>query len=188
MAVEIHPTAIIYPGVAIEDDVRIGAYAVIGGPPEHRAHDGKPAQGVLISRGARIFEFVSIHAGTQRPTYIGEGTMIFNHSHIAHDVEINDYVTVAGHSSIGGHVTVMDRAFIGGRATIHQHCVVGAYAMIGMCSALKSHVPVGELWMGSPCRPAGINHVALSRCGVNLSTAMEMYGPGFLYLRGESKL
>lgn len=184
----IHPTAIIYPNVTMEDDVVVGAYSVIGGPPEHRDYIDQPYAGVHLSRGARIFEFATIHSGTVAPTHIGQDTWIFNHAHVAHDVELGDNVTVAGHASVAGHVAIGDFAFIGGRATVHQHVVIGAYAMIGMCSVLQSHVPVGEMWMGHPARYGGINFRGLSRRKLLHDQAKELYDHSFLYLKGLSKL
>lgn len=189
MANKIHETAIIYPNVILGDNVYIGAYSVIGAPPEHRDYfEVEKLQPVYIQNGAKIFEFVSIHAGTRGPTYIGENAAIFNHSHIAHDVEIGDEVTVAGHSTIGGHVVVGDFAFIGSRSTIHQHCVVGAYAMTAMGSNLHAHIPVGEMWMGHLCRYGGVNHRGLSRRNLTLDQAKELYDEVFLFHKGASKL
>lgn len=184
----IHPTAIVYPNVTLSDDVVIGAYAVIGGPPEHRDYSHEPHAGVYIESGVRIFEFVTVHSGTAAPTHIGKDSWIFNHSHISHDVEIGECATIAGHASVGGHVVINDYAFIGGRATIHQHCVIGAFAMIGMCAAVRSHVPVGETWMGIPARPSGPNFRGLSRRKLTVSQAQEKYMEQFNYLKGISKL
>lgn len=186
----IHPTARLFPGtilgrgawigpgVVIEEDVVIGAYSVIGGPPEHRAFYDDPtclrSKGVFIEKGARIFEFVTIHAGTGLATRIGQRAAVFNHSHIAHDVVVGAGATIGGHASLAGHVRVMACANVSGRATIHQRAVVGAYSILAMGAVLKGHVPPGEKWIGSPARPAGLNDVGLARAGLTIEKCREL--------------
>lgn len=190
MKPKIHKTAVIYDNVKIGDDVVIGAYAVIGSPPEHRDYyaQARGTRGVVIEDNARIFEFVTIHAGTRHPTIIGEGSAVFNHSHIAHDVELGSRVTVGGHSSLAGHVTVMDGALVSGRVTIAPWCVVGAFAMVGMGSLLSRHVPPGEKWIGAVARHVGLNLVAMERAGKDYNDVLSIYGEAFKeYVKG-SKL
>lgn len=187
---KIHKTAVIHDGVTIGNDVVIGAYAVIGGPPEHRDYYtvNRCNRGVVIEDGARIFEFTTIHAGTIRPTVIGEGSAVFNHSHIAHDVELCKNVTVGGHTSIAGHVVVMDYALVSGRATIAPWVVVGAFSMVGMGSLLSRHVPPGEKWIGQIARNTGDNLVAMDRAGRDKAAVLALYEEAFnFYVRG-SKL
>lgn len=166
------PGVIIGPKVFIESGVRIGAYSVIGGMPEHKGFysdvNQERSQGVFIRRDARIFEFVTIHAGTLRPTFIGEQAAIFNHSHIAHDCEIAATATIGGQVTLAGHVVVFSGAIVSGKAAVHQWCCIGSYAMIGAAAFVKAHVPPGETWLGNPARPSGINEIGLQRAGLTL--------------------
>ena len=179
----IHPTAIIYGGVAIEEDVYIGAYSVIGGPPEHRDYyNGKQTFGVRISKGARIFEHVTIHAGTVRQTVIGSNTAIFNHSHIAHDCIIGDGVTIGGQVSLAGHCHIMDGANISGKSCAVHRAVVGAFAFIGGASFITKHIPPGDKYVGNPARFVGINDVGLSRNGMTHRDCEKKYKDEFIRL------
>ena len=165
----IHKTAVIYPNVEIDKDVVIGAYCVIGGPPEHKEYyKGQETKKVLIGRGARIFEFVTIHAGTTKHTLIGENSSVFNHSHIAHDCYVGRDAIIGGGCSLAGHTIVMAGATLSGRSCTHQRIVIGAFAMLAPLSFVKTHVPVGEIWMGIPARPSGINEIGLQRAGLTL--------------------
>lgn len=185
--------AVIGPDVKIGRNVVVGAYSVIGTPPEHRGfyddQHGTNTKGVELCDGARIFEFVTIHAGTLFPTTIGPKAAVFNHSHIAHDVELMTGVTVGGHVSIAGHVVVQHYATISGKSAIHQHCVIGPYAFLGAASYLKGHVPPGELWLGNPARPAGANEVGIKRGGyVSLESCQSGWNEIFENARRNSKL
>lgn len=172
-SVWIHPTArlgkgvVIYPNVTINANVRIGDYSVIGGMPEHRDFYGDnwwmQAKGVTIFEDVRIFEFVTIHAGTKEPTCIDNGASIQNHSHVGHDCFISKNALIGGSVTLAGHVYVMEGATVAGRCAVHQKSVVGAYSILSATSYLKGHVPPGEKWIGNPARPAGLNDVALQR-------------------------
>lgn len=176
----IHPTAIIYPGVEIEDDVFIGPYCVIGGPPEHRAfYNDEPTKGVLIKSGARIFEFVTIHAGTHQRTTIGNKVAIFNKTHIAHDCVIEREATIGGQCSLAGHTHVMSGATISGMSCTHQFTVIGSYSFIGGASFVTKHVPPGEKWVGYPARYIAQNEVGLGRAGLTYDECLKRYSDYF---------
>lgn len=191
----IDPTAVIRPGcwigpnVLIGPDVVIGNYSVIGGMPEHREFYSDVCQrcsmGVEIMGGARIFEFVSIHAGTVRKTQIGRGAAVFNHSHIAHDVVLGDLVTVGGQVSIAGHVRVQFMANISGKSAIHQKVVVGAHSILAAMAFLNKDLPPGEKWIGSPARNAGANDIGLQRAGLTLDQCKAEYMAEFEQLKKE---
>lgn len=185
----IHPTAVIYPNVIIEDDVWIGAYSIIGGPPESlRFFDGRQTKGVIIRNGARIFGMVTIDAGTLQPTLIEKDAAIFQKSHIAHDCVIRYGAIVGGQCSLAGHTVVMNGATVSGKSCTHQWSVVGAYAFLGAMSYLKGHIGVGELWMGNPSRPSGHNLIGLERAGLTIESAQELYGTQFEELIKERKI
>ena len=185
----IHPTAIIRPNVEIEDNVVIGAYAVIGGMPEHAGYySGLTTKGVRIHKGVRIFEFVTIHAGTENQTIIEEGAAIFNHSHVAHDCYVGKNAVIGGQVSLAGHTWVMERAVIGGKSCTHQRCVIGAYSFLSPMSYLKAHIPPGELWIGNPARPSGLNQVGLNRAPMTHEMCLERFEETFHALTRNSKL
>jgi len=53
-----------------------------------------------------------------------------NHSHAAHDVRVEDHVTIAGGVQLGGHVRVDECVTIGGNCGVHQFCRIGRGAML----------------------------------------------------------
>lgn len=200
----VHPEAKVHPsarlgvgcfigrGVTIEEDVTIGNYACIGGSPEHRDFfydfGGQKNHGVVIERGARVFEFATVHSGTVQPTRIGRGAAVFNHSHVAHDCEIGTDAIVGGQVSLAGHTTVCTRAQVAGKSCTHQFSVIGPYSFLSAMSYLKGHIPPGELWIGNPARSAGINEVGLSRSKLTHEQVLDAYGEAFANLIARRKM
>lgn len=169
---DIHKTAIIYPGVEIEDDVYIGPYCVIGGRPEHRKFfNEKTEWGVRICRGARLSEFVTVHAGTEHHTVIGEGTAIFQKTHVAHDCVLEDRVIVGGMVSLAGHTYAQEGANISGHSATVPFVVLGAYSFVGAASLVTKHLPPGQKAVGFPARDVGYNEVGLQRAGMDAQDA-----------------
>jgi UDP-N-acetylglucosamine acyltransferase len=172
----IHPTAIVYPGVIIEDDVHIGPYCVIGERPEHREFYGdKKDCGVLIKKGARIYSHVTIGAGTISPTIIGEGSVVFNHSHVGHDSHLDSRVTIGGNVSLAGHTTVMEGATVSGKSCTVQYCVIGAYGFVGGFTFATKHVGPGEKWLGFPAKYVGPNEIGLTRNNMSYERCVILY-------------
>lgn len=149
----IHPTAIIYPNVVIEDNVYIGPYCVIGAPAESIKYEGKEGKGVHIMKGAKIHGLVSIDSGTEFATLIGDDCFIMKGCHVGHDSILMDRVRLAPRALIGGHVTVGQDVIIGMGAIIHQRKTIPANCVIGMGSVVTRTT---ELWSdgifaGNPC-------------------------------------
>ena len=150
----IHPTAIIYPNVTIEENVTIGPYCIIGAPAEWKSN--KENIGVVIRSGTIITGLVTIDSGGLHPTYIGRDCYIMKHAHIGHDAIIEDKVTLSCGVKIGGHCIIGEGSNIGLNAVIHQKvsipygCMIGASSFVGKKSNLKplhkyAGVPVKEL-------------------------------------------
>jgi UDP-N-acetylglucosamine acyltransferase len=153
--VNVHSTAIIGKNVTIEDDVYIGPYCVIGMPAEWKGKEHED-KGVLIKKGTRITGLVTIDSGVERITTIGENCYLMKHSHVGHDAQLKDNVTLSCGAKIGGHSIIENNTNIGLNAVIHQKvivpegCMIGASAFVGKKSILKpfhkyAGVPVKEL-------------------------------------------
>ena len=191
MANQVHPTAIIGPGVELGADNVVGPYAVLTGPcrigdrnwigahavigaaPEIRGHDqGLPwggeteDAGVEIGDDSVVREFATVHRGTHRRTAIGDRCFVMNKTHFGHDAVIGDDVTLAVSTILGGHVEVGDGATIGLAAVLHQRRVVGAGAMVGMGAVVTRDVPPWAKAFGAPARLRGVNEVGMRRRGV----------------------
>jgi UDP-N-acetylglucosamine acyltransferase len=155
MSTLIHPTAIIGPNVIIEDDVYIGPYCVIGMPPEWKGKENED-KGVLIKKGTRITGLVTIDTGAEKQTVIGEKCYLMKHSHVGHDAQLGNNVTLSCGAKIGGHSVIGNNTNIGLNAVIHQKinvpegCMIGASAFVGKKSILRpfykyAGVPVKEI-------------------------------------------
>lgn len=180
------------PKVIISEDVSIGPYSIIGGAPEHRGFyddiDMEKSHGVFIGRGARIFEFVTIHAGTLRPTVIDYGAAIFNKSHIGHDCHVGIRAQIGGQCSLAGHVEVMEGANVSGKSCVLQWAVIGAYAFVGGFTFVTKHIPPGEKWIGFPARPVGENTIGLQRADLSYHKCRNQFLESFEELTKEKHL
>jgi UDP-N-acetylglucosamine acyltransferase len=157
MANNIHPTAIIGDNVEIGDNNIIGAYCIIGTMAEHRKckHLGK----VKIGNGNTITGLVTIDAGTEFATTIGDNCYIMKHAHIGHDAIIGNDVTISCGAKVGGHSILEDKVNLGLNAVIHQkitvpkRCMIGASAFVGK----KSQLRAGYKYAGVPVKELGLN-------------------------------
>jgi UDP-N-acetylglucosamine acyltransferase len=151
----IHSTAVIGKNVTIEEDVYIGPYCVIGMPAEWKGKEDVD-KGVLIKKGTRITGLVTIDSGVEKVTTIGENCYLMKHSHVGHDAQLKDNITLSCGAKVGGHSIIENNTNIGLNAVIHQKvtvpegCMIGASAFVGKKSILKSFhkyagVPVKEL-------------------------------------------
>ena len=151
----IHQTAVINTNVIIEDDVYIGPLCIIGFNPEWKGRE-LDNKGVIIKKGTKITGLVTIDGGALQPTVIGENCYLMKHSHVGHDAELKNGVTLSCGAKIGGHSIIGENTNIGLNAVIHQKvevpegCMIGASAFVGKKSILKpfhkyAGVPVREL-------------------------------------------
>lgn len=154
----IHNTAIIGKNVTIEDDVYIGPYCIIGMPAEWKGKEHID-KGVLIKKGTRITGMVTIDSGVEKITTIGENCYLMKHSHVGHDAEIKDGVTLSCGVKIGGHSIIEKNTNIGLNAVIHQRVIVPEGCMIGACGFVgkKSKLKPFHKYAGVPVKELGKN-------------------------------
>lgn len=151
----IHPTAIIYEGVTIEEDVYIGPYCIIGAPAEHKKYWGKPnINSVIIKKGSIIHGHATIDAGTVRDTIVGEDSFIMKAVHIGHDAILKPGCILAPKSVVGGHVVLHENVNMGIGSIIHQRCEIPKGCMIGMGSVITKATKLEEFgcYIGVPAR------------------------------------
>lgn len=188
--IDVHPTAIIGPGVqlgegvyvgpfvTIDGDITIGAgsyigtHTIIGAPPEHGVErygvtDKPCGSRITIGAGTEIREHVTIHAPMEPDgvTSIGDRCMVMSHAHLGHDVRLDNDVKIATGAILGGHTRVHVGANIGLGAVTHQRSTIGAYAMVGANSFVGRDVPPAALVHGVPALVHSINRVGLERAG-----------------------
>jgi len=171
MANYIHPTAIIGDNVTLGDNNYIGAYSIIGDPAEHKKFwtyirnpfnidngmrevvKGK----VIIGNNNIITGLVTIDAGTEQVTYIGDNCFIMKHAHIGHDCTINNNVTISCGAKIGGHSTIGEHSNIGLNAVLHQFSKIHVGCMIGASAFFKGESEPFTKYAGVPARKLGSN-------------------------------
>lgn len=180
----------IHPTVVFEGDVRlgrgnyIGAYSVLIGPLEigdnnlisphvtiggpgqdtrQRRYDCSAAQ-IRIGDNNIIREYCSISKPVYRAlTSLGNRCFLMQGVHIAHDLEIQDDVTVAGVTAIAGMVRVLRGAHVAPACAVHQHSVIGHYSMASLNATVQKNIPPFSRYI--PRVPLSVNHYAIEKFG-----------------------
>ena len=94
-------------------------------------HD-KYEPGIVIGNDNTFREGSTVHRATQNaPTAIGNDNMFMTTSHVGHDCQVANDVTIVTGGGLGGHVHVQDRVIIGGATIVHQFVTLGTGAMLG---------------------------------------------------------
>lgn len=171
--VTIGPDCRIAPNVYIGGYTRIGAGnqihtgAVLGDTPQDRTFKGCRSY-LQIGDNTIIREFVSIHRGTtpESTTSVGSDCFIMGYSHIAHNCQVADAVTMANMAILGGHVHVGERAFISAQAMVHQFVRVGRLCMISGATRLTMDLPP-FLMVVQDNDVKDVNLVGLRRAGLS---------------------
>lgn len=171
--VTIGPGAVLLGPLTVADDVFIGSGSHIGAPPEMTDQRQNPAwagdlnhAGVDIGEAAVIREGVVIHQGSYRATTVGPGSWVLNRAYLAHDVVLDERVTVSAGVSIGGHCEIGASVNLGMNAAVHQRTFIGAGCMVGMNTPVSRDLPPFVKAYGSPMRMHNLNFVGLQRLGV----------------------
>ncbi len=152
-------------------DCRIHFGAAIGGPPQDQTYQGEPTR-VLIGERNVIREYVTIHraTGEGNDTRVGDDNMLMASTHLGHNCEVGNSVTLSTLSGMSGHTIIEDRAIIGGMVGSHQRVRVGTLAMVSGFSKMSQDVPPYSLVDGKPARVIGPNLVGLRRAGADADT------------------
>lgn len=156
----------------IRDYVEIGRnchifeYASIGGIPQDRGYRGEITY-VRIGDEVILRENVTVNraTGEGNETSVGDGTMIMDACHLAHNVRVGAGCTLTNKVGLAGHCEVGDYVVIGGLTGIHQFVKVGSYAMVGCMAKIIKCVPPYSMADGHPARVYGLNTVGLRRNG-----------------------
>ncbi|MBD3246877.1 MAG: acyl-ACP--UDP-N-acetylglucosamine O-acyltransferase [Candidatus Omnitrophica bacterium] len=183
--VSVGPYAVIEAGVRLDDDVSIGPHAHVKGRtrvgagttigtgaqlgerPQMRKNEPVPGN-LEIGRGNVIREYVTIHVSTspETATRIGDDNFLMGFSHVAHDCQLGDSITMCNGTLVAGHAQIESRAFLSGNVTVHQFVRIGQLAMIGGLARVNQDVPPYMMIVGDS-RVWGLNVVGLRRAGVS---------------------
>ncbi len=133
---------------------RLRLVARLGLPPERYATLVHPA--ATIAESAVIGPGSVIHAGTvlTADVSIGAHVAVMPAVVLTHDDVVEDGVTFASGARVASAVTIEAGAYIGAGALLRERLTVGAGAVVGMGAVVTKPVPAGEVWYGSPARPA----------------------------------
>ena len=148
----IHPTAIIDKKSKIGNNVRIGAFCVIGKNVILRddvsLHSHVVVEGpTVIGRKTQIFQFSVIGTPAQHNLFEGEPASL----EIGEENIIREKVSIHRGTKIGGMKTVVgDNNFILADCHIAHDCKVGNNNILANCVALGGHVTLGNnCYMGA---------------------------------------
>jgi UDP-N-acetylglucosamine acyltransferase len=196
--VEVGPFCHISKGAVLGDGVRLHGHvtimgattlgsgcevfpgAVLGAPPQNLKHKGGPTT-LEIGRDCIIREGASFHCGTDTSrarTTVGDGGYFMAYSHVAHDCNVGNNVTMANYAGLGGHADIGDNVIISGYAAVHQFVRVGHHAFLGGYAAVVGDVIPYGMAVGDRARLRGFNVIGLKRSGMarnELTTLRQAY-------------
>ena len=163
--------------VTVHDFVTIGRnchiyeYTALGGDPQDHGYKGEESW-VHIGDDNVIRENVTINRATGEgaETVVGDGCFIMDGVHLAHNVRLGNFVTIANKVGLSGFVSVGDHTVFGGMCGVHQFVRIGSYCMIGGLYRVTKDIPHYTLASGEPLRLAGLNSVGLKREGFTSET------------------
>lgn len=138
--VEIGAGTVVGPHVVINGHTSIGEnnhfyqFSSIGEVNQDKKYQGELTR-TVIGHNNTIREFCTIHRGTvqdNKLTSIGDHNLLMAYTHIAHDCQLGNHITIANSSNIGGHVVIDDWSVLGGFSGVHQFCHIGAHSFLGI--------------------------------------------------------
>jgi UDP-N-acetylglucosamine acyltransferase len=167
--------AIIGGHVVMDSDNVVDPHAVIGGDPQDFAFRTEIQSQVIIGRGNRIREGVTIHRGTAEgsATIVGNECFLMGGVHLGHNVRLGNGVIIANNSLLGGYVHVEDKVFISGACVFHQFTRVGKLAICQGTSGFSKNIPPCVIAAGRN-GTVGLNVVGMRRSGMTPAERAEI--------------
>lgn len=120
----IHPSALIHPGVHLDDGAVVGAFVILGEPPGGRMPG---ALETWIGAGALIRSHTVIYAGNRlgQRLQTGHGVLIREENRIGDDVSIGSHSNIEHHVTIGNGVRLHSNAFVPEYTVLEDGCWLG---------------------------------------------------------------
>lgn len=152
-------------------DCHLGYGSALGGAPQDTSYQGEPTR-VIIGDRTVVREYVTVHrsTGEGNATRVGSDCLLMASTHLGHNCDVGNHVTIATLSGMSGHTVIEDRVTIGGMVGSHQRVRVGRYAMVSGFSKMSQDIPPFSLADGKPARVVGPNLVGLRRAGMSAET------------------
>jgi UDP-N-acetylglucosamine acyltransferase len=158
----------------IGEETVVYPFSSLGTPPQSVRYRGGATK-LVIGPRCELREGVTMNTGTEDGggvTRVGERCSFMVGSHVGHDCQLGNNVTLANNTVLGGHVEVGDFTFLGGHVAIHQFVRIGEGVMMaGMSAARDDIIPFGFA-LGQTGALVGLNIVGLRRRG---ATKAEMH-------------
>jgi UDP-N-acetylglucosamine acyltransferase len=173
----------------IGDRTVVHSQAVLGGEGQIRKNEFPEAR-LEIGSDCVIREGVTISCGSRSGsgiTKIGNNGYFMACSHVGHDCQVDDDVTMANNSTLAGHVRVGQGVIFGGLSAVQQFGRVGKGAMIGGVTGVNTDVIPYGIATGDHAVLGGLNIVGLKRRGISreaIHAARAAYRAIFLDDRG----
>ena len=161
----LHSHAKVMGNTAMGSGNTVHSFAVIGDAPQDLKFKDQASE-LIIADNNTFREHVTVHRGTNGVTRIGSNCFLMVGSHVGHNAEVRDFVTLVNGARLGGHCTVFDRAIIGAGCAMHQHTRVGRLAMVSNNSAHLTDIPPYCISMQTST-VTQINNVGLRRSGMS---------------------
>ncbi|NDK36740.1 DapH/DapD/GlmU-related protein [Rhodovulum sulfidophilum] len=108
--------------------------------------------GVVLGNGIHIGTKSTVAAGTIEPTRIGDGTMLDNHVHVAHNVKIGRNCQLTACVELSGSITIGDDVTLGPNSSVIQKIEIGDNSVLGIGSVVTKPVPANVVVAGVPAR------------------------------------
>ena len=163
----IGPYCYITSNSTIGNDNRLEAFVCVGTPAEHKniLRLGQRGKRVIIGDNNIIREYVTINAGFEIDTVIGDNNTIQRNAHIGHDAIINNDVTLSCNTIVAGHVKLGAGVNMGLGSITHQFTQLPPYSMLGMGTIVtkKSIIEPFSIYVGNPAKFLKINKVGIQR-------------------------
>jgi UDP-2-acetamido-3-amino-2,3-dideoxy-glucuronate N-acetyltransferase len=158
-AIEVHETAIIDPGAALEVGVRVGPYCIVeAGALIKRGTVLKPY--VLVGPRAVVGEGCSIGAYTEirgdcvlgDRVRLGSKCLLADGTRIGDDSHCSGTFTTCNKPEPGQHnPSVMGANFYAGvGVVIMPNVAIGQDVQVGASSTVRHNIPNGQVWFGNP--------------------------------------
>ncbi len=170
----IGPKVRIYPGCRIANNVTLLGQTTLGQRTEvfpmsvigaaERGADETQGQCVLGEANV-VREHVTIYAGLEEPTRIGNHNLIMIASQIGPAARLGDHGIFDNCTKIGARAVIEDYVRMSGFAAAGHGSRVGAYSFVAGYAGIDNDAPPFAMLQGYPVRVRGLNTRNLKACG-----------------------
>ncbi len=157
---------VLHGGLRMGNDNEVFPGASLATKPQDLKYRGETTY-CFIGNNNSIRENANISRGTasKGKTVIGDGNLLMESMHLAHDCVLGNGCIIGGGTKIAGEVIIDDSAVISGGVLLHQFVHVGSYVMVQGGTRFSMDVPPFITIGKEPARYCGLNVIGLRRHG-----------------------